>query len=113
MMTPSLCICAAIAAGSICVRKPGMLSSLSSVPPVCPRPRPLTIGTGTPQAATSGASTSEILSPTPPVECLSAATPSRDQSKTRPEWRNACVSASVSPASRPRRNAAMSQALAW
>jgi hypothetical protein len=29
------------------------------------------IGTATPQAATSGASTIETLSPTPPVECLS------------------------------------------
>ncbi len=37
------------------VRKPGIASSLSSVPPVWPRPRPLTIGTGTPHAATSGA----------------------------------------------------------
>src|SRR6266850_1352199 len=49
-------------------RKPGMLSSLSSVPPVWPRPRPETIGTSTPQAATSGARISETLSPTPPVE---------------------------------------------
>ena len=53
------------------VRNPGMDSSLSSVPPVCPSPRPLIIGTATPSDATSGASTSETLSPTPPVECLS------------------------------------------
>jgi hypothetical protein len=38
---------------------------------VWPSPRPDIIGTATPQAATSGASTSETLSPTPPVECLS------------------------------------------
>ena len=37
-----------------------------------PRPRPDSCGTATPQAATSGASGSVILSPTPPVECLSA-----------------------------------------
>ena len=37
-----------------------------------PRPRPESWGTATPQAATSGASGSVILSPTPPVECLSA-----------------------------------------
>ena len=53
-------------------RKPGIDSSLSSVPPVWPRPRPQSLATGTPQAATSGATTSVVLSPTPPVECLSA-----------------------------------------
>ena len=35
-------------------RKPGIDSSLSSVPPVWPRPRPDIIGNGTPHAATSG-----------------------------------------------------------
>jgi len=54
------------------VRQPGMDSSLSSVPPVCPSDRPEIMGTGTPAAATSGATRKEILSPTPPVECLSA-----------------------------------------
>ncbi len=49
-----------------------MDSSLSSVPPVWPSPRPDIIGTATPQLATIGASSSETLSPTPPVECLSA-----------------------------------------
>ncbi len=53
-------------------RQPGIDSSLSRVPPVCPRPRPDSCGTATPQAATSGASGRVILSPTPPVECLSA-----------------------------------------
>ena len=53
-------------------RQPGIDSSLSSVPPVWPRPRPVSCGTATPQAATSGASGRVILSPTPPVECLSA-----------------------------------------
>ncbi len=52
------------------MRKPGMLSSLSSVPPVWPRPRPDIFGTTTPQAAASGASTIDTLSPTPPVLCL-------------------------------------------
>jgi hypothetical protein len=42
------------------------------VPPVWPSPRPESCGTATPHAATSGASGSVILSPTPPVECLSA-----------------------------------------
>ena len=53
-------------------RQPGIDSSLSRVPPVCPSPRPDSCGTATPHAATSGASGSVILSPTPPVECLSA-----------------------------------------
>ena len=56
-------------------RKPGIASSLSSVPPVCPRPRPDIIGTGTPHAAASGARISDVLSPTPPVLCLSTFTP--------------------------------------
>ncbi|RNA42541.1 hypothetical protein BpHYR1_000973 [Brachionus plicatilis] len=51
--------------------KPGMDSSLSSVPPVKPRPRPLIIGILRPHAAKAGAKGSEILSPTPPVLCLS------------------------------------------
>ena len=41
------------------------------MPPVWPRPRPDSCGTATPNEATSGASGSVILSPTPPVECLS------------------------------------------
>ena len=45
------------------------------MPPVWPRPRPDIIGTGTPHAAASGASTSDVLSPTPPVLCLSTLTP--------------------------------------
>ncbi len=53
-------------------RQPGIDSSLSRVPPVWPSPRPDSCGTATPQAATSGASGRVILSPTPPVECLSA-----------------------------------------
>ena len=57
------------------VVKPGKLSSLSMVPPVCPSPRPLIFATEMPQAATMGASASEVLSPTPPVLCLSTFTP--------------------------------------
>ena len=40
-----------------------------------PSPRPEIIGTSPPQAATIGASSSETLSPTPPVECLSSTGP--------------------------------------
>ena len=53
------------------VRNPGIDSSLSSVPPVWPSPRPLIFPSGTPQAATIGPTASDVLSPTPPVECLS------------------------------------------
>ena len=42
------------------------------MPPVCPSPRPESCGTATPNDATSGISGRVILSPTPPVECLSA-----------------------------------------
>ncbi len=49
-----------------CGCQPAMASSLSSVPPVWPSPRPESCGTAAPQAATSGTRISEILSPTPP-----------------------------------------------
>ena len=52
-------------------RHPGIDSNLSKVPPVWPSPRPDNCGTAAPQAATKGASGNVILSPTPPVECLS------------------------------------------
>ncbi len=38
---------------------------------MCPSPRPLIFPNGTPHAATIGPTASEVLSPTPPVECLS------------------------------------------
>ncbi len=52
-------------------RQPAMASILSRVPPVWPSPRPDIWGTTAPNTATRGTSTREILSPTPPVECLS------------------------------------------
>ena len=57
------------------VRVPGTLSILSMVPPVWPRPRPLILAILTPQAAAMGAITKVVLSPTPPVECLSTLIP--------------------------------------
>jgi hypothetical protein len=65
------------------VLNPGIDSSLSSVPPVCPSPRPDIIGTTPPHAATSGAMTIEVLSPTPPVLCLSTFTPGMSERSTR------------------------------
>ena len=53
-----------------------MDSNLSRVPPVCPNPRPLIFASLAPQAATIGPKTKEVLSPTPPVECLSTLIPS-------------------------------------
>ena len=95
-------------------RKPGMASSLSSVPPVCPRPRPLIIGTASPPAATSGARISDVLSPTPPVECLSTAfTPRAVRSSISPERSIASVRCAVSARDSPRTCAAISQAAAW
>jgi hypothetical protein len=81
-----------------------MLSSLSSVPPVWPSPRPDIMGTATPHEATSGASTIETLSPTPPVECLSIRGTVRWlRSSIRPLSSIAEVSASISPSSIPRK----------
>lgn len=48
-----------------------MLSNLSRVPPVKPNPLPDIIGTLKPNAAKAGAKIKLILSPIPPVLCLS------------------------------------------
>ena len=65
---------------------PGMDSSLSKVPPVWPRPLPLIFATVPPHAATSGATINVVVSPTPPVECLSSLIPGKSlRSTTSPE----------------------------
>ena len=62
-----------------------------------PRPRPDSWGTATPQAATSGASGRVILSPTPPVECLSAVGRDSDEKSIRsPEAIIAAVQREIS-----------------
>ena len=61
----------AIVSAEISVENPAKLSSLSMVPPVCPSPLPLILATEMPHAATIGVSASDVLSPTPPVLCLS------------------------------------------
>ena len=58
------------------ILNPGIDSNLSSVPPVCPRPLPLILAIFTPSAEASGPTTKLVLSPTPPVECLSHLMPS-------------------------------------
>ena len=73
-------------------RKPGMDSNLSMVPPLYPKPRPDILPTSKPQAATIGPIVRVVLSPTPPVECLSTINvPNDERSSTSPE----CAMASV------------------
>ena len=72
-----------ISAGARLRPPPGIDSILSSVPPVWPSPRPESWGTAAPQAATSGHSGRLILSPTPPVECLSTVGPT-DRGEVEP-----------------------------
>ena len=95
-------------------RKPGIDSSLSSVPPVWPSPRPEIIGTYAPAAAASGARIRLVLSPTPPVECLSTRGPGRsERSSTSPVCIIASVRATVSAGVIPLKNTAMVKAEAW
>ena len=90
---------------------PGMDSILSSVPPVKPRPRPDIFAIFTPQAATSGTSTRDVVSPTPPVECLSALTPGMSlRSSVSPDFAIASVSARVSRSVMPLMQMAISSA---
>ncbi len=100
--------------GDRSVRNPGMVSSLSKVPPVWPNPRPEIMGTLTPQAATNGARINDTLSPTPPVLCLSTLTPRMDlRSITRPELIMHLVRWNVSSSFMPLRKTAIRSAEAW
>ncbi len=111
MTAPTSSSWASISALDRLARQPGMDSSLSSVPPVWPSPRPDSCGTATPQAATSGASGRVILSPTPPVECLSAVgRDSPEKSSRSPESIIAAVQRCSSAGARPRKNTAMASA---
>ena len=111
---PISCTCRTKRASVSSTEQPGMLSSLSSVPPVCPRPRPEIFATFAPQAAASGTSTSVVVSPTPPVECLSTQTPSMaDRSTTPPECIISIVRQVVSCAFMPRQQIAISSAESW
>ena len=77
---------------------------------MCPSPRPDSCGTATPYAATSGASGSVILSPTPPVECLSTVGLSTlDRSSRSPEAIIAAVQRASSASDMPRSSIAISQ----
>ena len=114
MATPRRCTWSMISVSDNPVRKPGIDSSLSSVPPVMPRPRPEIIGTRKPRQASKGASGKDTLSPTPPVECLSTSgLRSLGNFSFVPESRMASVSARVSRGSNPRKKTAMRNAAIW
>ena len=86
---------------------------MSSVPPVCPRPRPDSLATARPNDAASGANTRVTPSLTPPVECLSTFgrdTPARG--RVTPESTIARVISSVSAVDSPLMKAAMRKAAA-
>ncbi len=73
-----------------------------------PRPRPESWGTAAPQAATRGARGRVILSPTPPVECLSVVGRVRAEKSMRsPEAIMAAVQRAISVRFMPLRKMAM------
>ena len=72
---PILLTCLIKASLDKLIENPGIDSSLSRVPPVKPSPLPDILATFSPKAATIGHKAREVLSPTPPVECLSAVIP--------------------------------------
>ena len=87
---------------------------MSSVPPVKPSPRPLILATGAPHAAISGASISVVVSPTPPVECLSTGMPSMAfRSSVSPECSISMVRRTVSRSVMPFMRIAISSAASW
>ncbi len=95
------------------VEKPGIDSSLSSVPPENDSPRPDILPTGTPRVATIGPTTSVVLSPTPPEECLSTMKGRVScRLSVAPEKAIASVSAAVSACVIPRKKTAIAHAAA-
>ena len=88
-----------------------MDSSLSSVPPVWPSARPDIMGTTTPAAAARGATMRLVLSPTPPVECLSTFMPGiEERSTVSPDRIMRSVSALTSRSVMPEKNTAIRNA---
>ena len=71
MATPICFTCSAKSSIVKLQENPGIDSSLSIVPPVCPKPFPESFAIGIPAAASNGIRVIVTLSPTPPVECLS------------------------------------------
>ena len=111
MLTPTRLTWAKNSSLESAVRYPGMLSNLSTVPPVCPSPRPLIFAIFKPHEAQIGATISVVLSPTPPVECLSAVMPSMaERSSISPECAIQSVKATASSSSIPFRQIAIKSA---
>ena len=106
--------CFTNASSLIIIFNPGIDSNLSSVPPVCPSPRPLILATGTPHAATIGPNTNDVLSPTPPVLCLSTFIPwIALKSIISPLCIISKVNEAVSRLFKPWKQTAIIQALIW
>ena len=98
----------------ISVLYPGIDSSLSTVPPVNPKPLPDIFATGTPSDAIIGINTNVILSPTPPVLCLSITVLEiLDKSNISPEWAISNVKFVVSSLFNPFIYIAIIKAAAW
>ena len=100
--------------GLISILIPGIASNLSKVPPVKPNPRPDILATFTPKAAIIGQRARLVLSPTPPVECLSHFTPGiLLRFISSPEFIIASVKANVSFSVMPQRRIAIKRAVVW
>ena len=98
---------------STCVLYPGIDSSLSIVPPVKPSPLPDIFATGIPSDAIIGVKISVILSPTPPVLCLSTTISFKiDRSKISPDFAISNVKSVVSLIVIPFKNIAIISAAA-
>ena len=81
---------------------------------MCPRPLPDILATFKPQAATIDPRAIDVLSPTPPVECLSDFIPSmQDKSITSPLCIIASARVAVSLSDIPFRSIAINRALVW
>jgi len=74
------------------------------------QPRPLIMGTASPPAATMGAKIREVLSPTPPVECLSTFLAGDRSDRRLRGMQLASVARRVSARERPRSQEAISHA---
>ena len=78
-----------------------------------PNPRPLIIGTSKSQQANIGPSINEVLSPSPPVECLSTLGRSETLSMQLPVAIIASVNCEISSGSIPRMKIAIANAAIW
>ena len=84
------------------------------MPPVWPSARPDIMGTITPADAASGATMRLVLSPTPPVECLSTFTPGMaERSTVSPERNMHSVRRLTSRSDIPEKNTAIKKDDIW